>query len=96
MSGGVTAATVATYATAAAAVVSAYGTLTNKPPKPPEILAPEKPPQVARTPDAAATRKNSNPVAALAGGGSGSTFLTGAGGIPTDALNLGKSTLLGQ
>lgn len=34
--------------------------------------------------------------AAVAGGGSGSTMLTGPGGIDTSGLNLGKTTLLGS
>ncbi len=34
--------------------------------------------------------------AATAGGGLGSTMLTGAGGVDTSGLNLGKSSLLGS
>lgn len=55
---------------------------------------PPPPPQEAKTPDAgtgeARRRANANGMAAA-----GSTLLTGASGIESSALKLGKSSLLG-
>lgn len=58
-----------------------------KAPKMQEPAAPEKPPQAVRTPDRAAVRAGR---AAPSG-----TMLTGASGVGTSALNLGRNTLLG-
>ena len=55
----------------------------------PNIPPPPPPPQEAKSPDAMDARRKKNPN--LQGG----TLLTGAGGVPTSALNKGGSSLLG-
>lgn len=51
---------------------------------------PVKPPQAAKVPEQAVYKKG------MAGAGAGDpTALTGPGGIPSDKLYLGKSTVLG-
>ena len=55
----------------------------------PNIPPPPPPPQEAKSPDSMDSRRKKNPN--LQGG----TLLTGAGGVPTSALNTGGSTLLG-
>lgn len=64
-------------------------------PKPPDPEAPPPIPQPGKQPDFVAARKKSlfgdeGPFAR------DSTFLTGAGGVPTSSLNLGRNILLGS
>lgn len=61
-----------------------------KAPKMQAPAAPEKPPQAATMPDESARRSGGLTSAALPG-----TMLTGASGVGTGSLNLGKNTLLG-
>lgn len=86
--GGMAVASAATTAMSAAAALK-------KPKMPgiPGLTEQDRPPQATRTPDR-------TPMAAgnLAAGrmGNAGTFLTGAGGIDSAMLNLGRNTLLGQ
>ncbi len=73
--------------------LGALKTLTTKP-KSQAIPTPEKPPQVAKTPERA-TALATNAANGGRGAGTGSTLLTGASGIDSASLNLGKTTLLG-
>lgn len=66
-------------------------------PQMPQAAAPQKPPQMPKTPEIA-PMKRQNAMGALTGpfAGAASTFLTGPKGIDPATLSLGKSTLLGQ
>lgn len=79
--------------TAIGAATSIHGAMqAGKGPKAPE---PIKPPEAAKAPDADVFRTRN----AAMGGGPGkanSTLLSGLGGVPASAINLGKNTLLGQ
>lgn len=73
----------------------------NKPsaPSAPPVQAAAPPPQASKRPDANAARTGAPGGAGGPGGfasGVGSTLLTGPAGVAPGALNLGKSTLLGQ
>lgn len=93
MSGAVSLSTVA-WAAAAAAGVSI---LTAPKQSTPKVQAPEAPPQVAQAPDQTAQRTSTGAAGPLgAGTQTAGTMLTGAAGVPTSSLNLGKNTLLGS
>lgn len=80
-------------AAAGALISKALAPKPQKPADPAQLAAPA---QQTKAPDVNAYKtKNAN--AALAGpnAGAASTLLTGASGIDTDSLNLGKNTLLG-
>lgn len=96
MSGAISATSLA-YGAAAAAI---GGTLLSKAlaPKAPKAqapAAPPTPPQAAKVPDEQVRRATAAAATGM-GGGQSSTMLTGASGIGTGSLTLGKSTLLGQ
>lgn len=69
----------------------------NKAPKP---AAPAPAPQASKVPDAAGVRAgeaaNGGAPASGPGGGTASTFLSGAGGVDPNSLTLGRNALLGQ
>lgn len=67
-----------------------------KSPSTPQAPAVPKPPQEAKAPDAALVRKNNQDAAMGPGGGPGTTFLTGSGGVDPLGLNLGRAKLLGE
>jgi len=82
------------YVTAAIAAYGAY-TAHEAASYRPEVQKPTPPPQAAQLPDQSQARKAGQ--ALVSGAGQpGSTFLTGAGGVPNSSLNLGVNTLLGS
>jgi hypothetical protein len=74
--------------------IAASQALAPKPPKMQEPPAPAAPPQAAKMPEQQAVRAAASGAGATAA--PQSTMLTGMGGVAPGALNLGKSTLLGQ
>lgn len=68
---------------------SVYGAVTAKGPEAPQLPTPAKPPQAAQAPDVGVLKKRAQ-------GQGDSTLLTGPGGVTSDSLLLGKSTLLGM
>lgn len=77
----------------AGALVSALLQPDNSIPSPPK---PDKPPQASQAPDVQGVRQNTQGMGQSGGApGAAQTFLTGAGGIDPNSLQLGKTTLLG-
>lgn len=82
----------------AAAVVGGLvlGTVMSQKPSIPTPPTPAPPPQAAQTPQAGDVLKGMQGTGQSGGSpGVASTFLTGAGGVDPNQLNLSKTTLLG-
>lgn len=92
MSASAAATTVGALGAAAAGVAGAAATKALGP-KPPGVPDPIKPPQQSVAPDRGGFLAGNSGAGRL---GNASTFLTGAGGIDSSVLNLGRNTLLGQ
>lgn len=95
MSGAISATSLAYGAAAAIGSTLLSKALAPKAPKAQAPAAPPTPPQAAKVPDEQVRRATAAAATGMGGGQSG-TMLTGANGVGTGSLNLGKSTLLGQ